>query len=205
MNMRQIFMGLQFYIGAPPHFMDFRYDVHDRWHGEFHLDHCGALLDVEPMGEEYVGGMRHDIEDPTFDATAIAGHPKAQVRPVHRPPRVPADRRPHCAWTVRIDASSPDATPVPALSVNARSRASTLELAPLDPSDDGAADYTGPLVSDLDFSAFSRSALTRIADEVCLQMALLDNSFALAVAARADSADTVTRIRRKQLIGIDGI
>jgi len=27
--------------------MDFRYTVHDRWHGEFHLDHCGALLDVE--------------------------------------------------------------------------------------------------------------------------------------------------------------
>ena len=28
-----------------------------------------ALLDVEPMGEEYVHGMCHAIEDPTFDAT----------------------------------------------------------------------------------------------------------------------------------------
>src|SRR5215212_8108825 len=43
-----IFKGLQLDIGAPPQFMDFRYTVHDRWHGEFHLDHCGALLDVEP-------------------------------------------------------------------------------------------------------------------------------------------------------------
>ena len=38
-----IFKGLQLDIGAPPQFMDFRYTVHDRWHGEFHLDHCGAL------------------------------------------------------------------------------------------------------------------------------------------------------------------
>ena len=45
-----IFKGLQLDIGAPPQFMDFRYTVHDRWHGEFHLDHCGALMDVEPMG-----------------------------------------------------------------------------------------------------------------------------------------------------------
>ena len=38
-----IFKGLQLDIGAPPQFMDFRYTVHDRWHGGFHLDHCGAL------------------------------------------------------------------------------------------------------------------------------------------------------------------
>jgi hypothetical protein len=200
-----IFKGLQLDIGAPPQFMDFRYTVHDTRHGEFQLDHCGALMDVEPMGEEYVVGMCHDIEDPTFDATAIATHPRAQVRPVHRPPRVPADRRPHCAWTVIIDDSYPEATPVPALSINAKSQAATLDLAPIDPADDGAADYTGPLLSDLDFPALSRSALTRVADEVCLQMALLDNSFTLAVAARADSADAVTRIRRRQLIGFAGI
>src|SRR5258705_3491404 len=58
-----IFKGLQLDIGAPPQFMDFRYIVHDRWHGEFQLDHCGALLDVEPMGDDYVRGMCHDIED----------------------------------------------------------------------------------------------------------------------------------------------
>ncbi len=66
------------------------------------------------------------------------------------------------------------------------------------------ADYAGDLVSDLDFSRFSRSALIRIADEVCLQMALLDNSFALALAARL-SADEATRIRRKQLVGFAGL
>ncbi|MER7556276.1 hypothetical protein ABTZ46_05010 [Nocardioides sp. NPDC126508] len=200
-----IFKGLQLDIGAPPQFMDFRYTVHDARHGEFHLDHCGALMDVEPMGEEYVLGMCHDIEDPTFDATAIATHPRAQVRPVHRPPRTPADRTPHCRWTVTIDDSHPEAVAVPELAVNERSRAAGLELAPIDPSDDGAADYAGPLVSDLDLAAFSRSALARIADEVCLQMALLDHGFTLALEPRATSPEQLLDIRRKQLVGVAGI
>ena len=47
--------------------------------------------------------------------------------------------------------------------------------------------------------------MIRIADEVCLQMALLDSSFALALAARFDPADEATRIRRKQFIGFAGL
>jgi hypothetical protein len=200
-----IFKGLQLDIGAPPQFLDFRYTVHDPWHGEFRLDHCGALMDVEPLGEEYVVGMCHDIEDPTFDATAIATNPHAQVRPIHRPPRVPADRQPHCAWTVTIDESYPEPEPTPALEINARSRAATLPLARIDPTDEGVADYSGPLLSDLDFAGFSKSALVRIADEVCLQMALLDNSFAMAVDARAETEAEVLSIRRKQFVGFAGI
>ena len=201
-----IFKGLQFDIGAPPQFMDFRYTVRDRWHGEFHLDHCGALLDVEPMGPDYVTGMCHDIEDPTFDATAVATNPRAQVRPIHRPPRQPADRSPHCAWTVTIDESHPEAQPIPALAVVAASRAATWELPPIDPGDDGAADYTGPLLSDIGFGAFSHSALVRIADEVCLQMHLLNLSFVLAVTKRAgDDADLARSICTRQLTGIAGV
>lgn len=201
-----IFKGLQFDIGAPPQFMDFRYTVHDRWHGEFRLDHCGALLDVEPMGPDYVTGMCHDIEDPTFDATAVATNPKAQVRPIHRPPRRPADRLPHCAWTVTIDQSHPEAKPIPALAVIAATKAADWDLAPIDPDDDGAADYTGPLLSDVDFAAFSHSALVRIADEVCLQMHLLNLSFVLAVSTRAgDDRDLARSICTRQLTGIAGV
>ena len=138
-----IFKGLQLDIGAPPQFMDFRYTVHDRWHGEFHLDHCGALLDVEPMGEDYVHGMCHDIEDPTFDATALATNRKAQVRPIHRPPRTPSDRHPHCAWTVIIDESYPEVPFIPAMDIVAASRAHHTELDPIDPNDEGMADYSG--------------------------------------------------------------
>ena len=201
-----IFKGLQLDIGAPPQFMDFRYTVHDRWHGEFHLDHCGALLDVEPMGPDYVQGMCHDIEDPTFDATAVATNPRAQVRPIHRPPRTPVDRKPHCAWTVIIDESYPEARSIPALDIVARTEAAMWELAPIDPSDDGNADYSGPLLSDFDFAAFSHSALVRIADEVCLQMHMLNLSFGIAVRARAgDNIELATSICTKQLTGIAGV
>jgi hypothetical protein len=201
-----IFKGLQLDIGAPPQFMDFRYTVHDRWHGEFHLDHCGALLDVEPMGEDYVRGMCHDIEDPTFDATAVATNRKAQIRPIHRPPRTPADRHPHCAWTVIIDESYPPVEDHPVLDVIRRTQAARTELDPIDPSDQGQSDYSGALVSDFDFGAFSHSALVRMADEVCLQMQLLNLSFVIAVGKRAGTnTELAKEICTKQLIGLAGI
>ncbi len=199
-----IFKGLQLDIGAPPQFMDFRYAVQDRWHGTFHLDHCGALMDVEPMGPEFVRSMCHDIEDPTFDATAVATNPRAQVRPVHRPPRIPTDRKPHCAWTVVIDESHPPVTALPAFEVVSRTLAATVKLSPIDTSDEGASDYSGPLLADVDFGAFSHSALVRIADEVCLQMHLLNLSFVHAVGQRTDAAGA-EEICRKQLVGIAGI
>ncbi|MGW0159620.1 hypothetical protein ACWDUN_09900 [Mycobacterium sp. NPDC003323] len=201
-----LFKGLQLDIGAPPQFMDFRYIVHDRWHGEFYLDHCGALLDVEPMGPDYVKGMCHDIEDPTFDATALATNRKAQVRPIHRPPRTPADQHPHCRWTVIIDESYPEVPFIPEMDLVAATYAHACELDPIDPDDEGAADYSGELLADVDFAAFSHSALVRIADEVCIQMHLLVKSFQIAVEKRAGGDTELARsIRTKQLIGIAGV
>ena len=201
-----IFKGLQLDIGAPPQFMDFRYTIHDRWHGEFHLDHCGALLDVEPMGDDYVFGMCHTIEDPTFDATAVATNARAQVRPVHRPPRVPSGRHPHCAWTVIIDEAYPPVEGIPALDIVAETRAANWELDAIDRSDEGLADYSGPVVSDFDFNAYSHSALVRMADEVCLQMHLLYLSFAIAVRARAGSdVKLADSICTRGLIGVAGL
>ncbi|WP_046302354.1 hypothetical protein [Mycobacterium sp. UM_Kg27] len=200
-----IFKGLQFDIGSPPQFMDFRFTVHDRWNGEFELASCGALLDVEPMGDDYVFGMCHTIEDPTFDATAVATNVHAQCRPVHRPPRTPSDRQPHCHWTVIIDESYPPAQPIPALAVISESRAATWQLDDIDATDEGLADYSGPLLTDVDFSAFSHSALVRIADEVCLQMHLLYLSFALAVRARANSDELAASVGRRQLTGLAGL
>ncbi len=199
-----IFKGLQLDIGAPPQFMDFRYSVQDRWHGEFHLDHCGALMDVEPMGEDYVVSMCHDIEDPTFDATAVATNPKAQIRPIHRPPRTPANREPHCAWTVVIDEAHPPVSDSEGCREVRRSVAASVELDPIDPADDGAADYAGPLMSDVDFASFSHSALVRMADEICLQMHLLDLGFRYGLRQKV-AAEEVDRIARKQLIGIAGL
>lgn len=201
-----IFKGMQFDIGSPPQFMDFRFIVHNRWDGEFWLNSCGALLDVEPLGDEFVFGMCHTIEDPTFDATAVATNPKAQCRPIHRPPRVPTDQHPHCAWTVKIDESFPPVQGIPALDVVRRSRAAGWELDPIDAEDEGQSDYTGPLLDDVDFTAFSHSALVRLADEVCLQMHLLYLSFAIAVRARAgDDAALATSVGTRQLTGLAGL
>lgn len=200
-----MFKCLQLDIGAPPQFMDFRYEITDKYHGSFVLAHCGALMDVEPMGEDYVTAMCHDIEDPTFDATAIATNRRARIRPVHRPPRMPADRSPHCEWTVTIEADR-DELPLPAdaewMFGNA---AATVSLSDIDTSaTDGLVDYRGPLFEDLQFRQWSHSALTRIAEEVALQHQLLALGFARAVSRRADDAQR-DRIFGKQLTGIAGL
>lgn len=199
-----IFKGLQLDIGAPPQFMDFRFRVDDHQHGEFWLDHCGALADVEPMGEDFVVSMCHDIEDPTFDATALATNPHAQVRPIHRPPRTPVDRKPVCAWTVTIDAAHTPPPVPPNADLVANSAAAQLTLTPIDPADTGRADYTGPLLSDLRFADFSKSALVRLADEVCLQHHLLTLGFMIAIRARLDPEAAIA-VGRKQFAGIAGI
>ncbi len=199
-----IFKGLQLDIGAPPQFMDFRFRVDDLHHGEFWLDHCGALMDVEPLGDEYVTAMCHDIEDPTFDATALATNPHAQVRPIHRPPRRPADRHPHCAWTVIIDEGHVPPTMQPHTEQIGRSSAYAVDLSPIDVAGEGRHDYAGPLLSDLRFQDFSQSALVRIAEEVCLQQHLLALGFLIAVRKRVDE-DKAVEITRKQLTGIAGV
>lgn len=201
-----IFKGMQIDVGAPPQFMDFRYRLHDHDRGEFWLDHCGALMDVEPMGDEYVTAMCHDIEDPTFDATAIATNVRARVRPIHRPPRRPADRHPHCAWTVVIRGNHDDALPIPeAADRMAETHAARVQLDPIDVSEPGLADYAGPLVDDLRFSDWSRSALVRMAEEVCLQGQLLSLSFLRALRARTDDEELVLSIGRQQLAGVAGL
>ena len=88
----------------------------------------------------------------------------------------------------------------------AQTRAATWELDAIDRSDEGLADYSGPLVSDFDFGAFSHSALVRMADEVCLQMHLLYLSFAIAVRARAGSdTELADSVGTRQLIGLAGL
>ena len=200
-----IFKNIQIDIGSPPQFMDFRFHVTDRDHGEFWLDHCGALMDVEPMGPDYVTAMCHDIEDPTFDATATASNPRAQVRPVHRPPRTPADRAPHCAWTVIIDSSHPELqVPAQAVAIGATAAANH-QLDPIDADDPGLHEYSGPLCSDLDFRQWSASALRRIAGEVCIQGHLLALSFLASTRNYVDTDEEARSFSRRQFTGVAGV
>lgn len=209
-DVETVFKGMQFDIGAPPEFMDFRYSVTDAGHGEFWLDHCGALTDVEPMGDDYVFAMCHTIEDPTFDATAIATNRRAQVRPIHRPPREPTDRHPHCHWAVTIDDAHPElALPEPTGHMQHTTLAS-LALAPIGRDAttaefaDGWNDYSGPLDPDLRTEQFSTAALRALADEVCVQQHLLVMSFGLAIGRRHGAGDAGSILDR-QFTGIAGL
>jgi hypothetical protein len=200
------FKGMQLDIGAPPEFMDFRYEVIDDHHGAFHLDHCGALMDVEPMGDEFVVAMCHHIEDPTFDATGWATNPRLRMRPVHRPPRTPADRHPHCEWTVEIDESAePTATPQQADRLRG-SRAAQLPLPVIAAGGDvvGMLDYAKPLDPDLQLRDFATPTLRAIVDEVGIQAHLVAMSFAAAVEARF-GADDAAEALTKQFIGAAGV
>jgi hypothetical protein len=60
------------------------------------------------------------------------------------------------------------------------------------------------VLADLDFGAFSHSALTRLADEVAVQMQLLNLSFVRALRRRGDAEQT-RAIATRQLVGIAGV
>jgi len=200
-----IFKGMQFDIGAPHQFMDFRFRVHDATHGEFSLAWCGALMDVEPIGEEFVVTMCHHIEDPTFDATASATNPRARMRPVHRPPRIPEGRVPHCNWMVEIDPAAEPLQEPEGAKWLATSRAAGVQLAtPTETTPEGDTDYSGAFDPDLQFERFSHATLVRLCDEICLQGHLLARSFLRAVERRSGT-DVALRIGARQLTGVAGV
>ncbi len=204
-SVETMFKGLHFDIGSPPQFLDFRLKVIDHDNGEFWLDHCGALMDVEPMGEDYTFAMCHDIEDPTFDATAIATNSRMQVRPIHRPPRSPADRHPHCHWTVKIDDEHPE-LPVPAEAAHVGAlEGASIELSPIDTSDEGWSAYDFTVLEDMVYAEWSRSALVRIAEEISLQGQLLALAFKAAVAKHTDDETQIADLLRKQFTGVAGL
>ncbi len=204
-SVETMFKGLHFDIGSPPQFLDFRLKVIDHDNGEFWLDHCGALMDVEPMGDDYTFAMCHDIEDPTFDATAIATNSRMQVRPIHRPPRTPADRHPHCHWTVKISPDHPELPIPPEAEHIAAKEAASFELSPIDRDDQGWSAYDVTVLEDMVYSEWSRSALVRIAEEVCLQGQLLSLAFAAAVRKHEDDEAVVVDLLRKQFTGVAGL
>ena len=204
-DVETIFKGMQLDIGAPPQFMDFRYRVIDAKHGEFELAHCGALMDVEPMGEPFVVTMCHHIEYPTFDATAAATNPRARMRPVHRPPRAPAGRLPHCLWTVTIDDNAEPLSEPEIAKRIAPSRAANLDLSSgSDETGEGRTHYQGPLENDLRFESFSKPTLIWLLREIALQGHLLTLAFTESVRRRTDETKA-KEIAVQRFTGIAGV
>lgn len=184
-DVETILKGLQLECGFSHQYFDARFRMVGTEEGEFWLQRCGPLLETEPRGEAAVRLMCHDIEDPTFDATAVATNPRARVRPIHRPPRVPADREPHCHWRVLIE---PGAEPVTERDITRIMGATRLADTRIERSPDGEpgglAYYDVPLLEQLQLERFSRSALELICKELAIQVHLLVNSLGLVVSRR---------------------
>jgi len=193
---------LQLDVGFPHQYMDVGWKLLDARHAEFWLRHCGALMDVEPYGDKRVVGMCHTIEDPTFDATAYATNPRARVRPLHRPPRIPADRKPHCHWTIEID---PANEPVTASPQTARVAALPLARVPNErapePHPDGRTDYRGAFEPEFRLGHLSTATLAAVAREFQVQTHLLASSAEMALTARFGT-ERAREILTKQWIAL---
>ncbi|MGE4607902.1 MAG: hypothetical protein AAEJ52_14260 [Myxococcota bacterium] len=198
-----VFKNLQLDIGAPHQFMDFQFRLDRPDYGEFWLPHCGALLDVEPFGESRVKMMCHDIEDPTFDATAAATHPCMKMRPIHRPPRVPEGRYPSCRWSVFIGDESEPYEQHPNLEIVAAAKIATISTrAPAPGADPGGwDDYSGPFDPGFQLEDFSHRALVLANQEFAVQSHLLARAFMLCASQRQDD-DLAARLGRSQWTGI---
>ncbi len=204
-DVETIFKNLQFDIGAPHQFMEFRFDLNGPKEGEFWLECCGPLLDVEPFGEERVKLMCHDVEDPTFDATAAATHPCAKIRPIHRPPRVPSERVPHCRWRVFIDEDSQAYEQHPNLPRIGASKIAQLSLRISEKEEPGGwRNYSGPFDPECQLEDFSHAALVTANLEFCVQSHLLARSFLLCVGQRFGD-EGVGEIATEQWTGIAGL
>jgi hypothetical protein len=198
-----VFKNLQFEIGAPQQFMDFQFRLDAPDYGEFWLPHCGALMDVEPFGEEMVKLMCHDIEDPTFDATAAATHPCMKMRPIHRPPRLPAGRHPHCRWSVFIDDEAEPYEQHPNLEIVRRSKLAAIPI--VEPDGDaetgGWDDYSGEFDPHAQPEDFSHGALLKMIQEAAVQSHLLARAFLLCASQRLDD-DAALQLGESQWTGI---
>jgi hypothetical protein len=172
-----IMKALQLDVGFPHQYMDVGWKLLDEQHGEFWLTHCGALMDTERHGEKRVVGMCHTIEDPTFDATAYATNPRARIRPIHRPPRRPADRVPHCHWTIQIDpANDPvgPATHTRAVAELPIARISNERAA--ERAQQGMTDYRGAFAPGFRLGDLSTATLAAVSREFQIQSHLLASS-----------------------------
>lgn len=208
-DVETVFKNLQLEIGAPQQFMDFQFRLDSPRYGEFWLAHCGALMDLEPFGDtQMVKLMCHDIEDPTFDATAAATNPRMIVRPIHRPPRIDGPlgngvgRWPHCRWSVSIGTDEQPAGPHPNLSAVARSllAAIAVERPEGDGEPGGWPDYSGPFDPGCQLADFSHGALVAMLQEFGVQAHLLVRSYMLSQANRYGE-EAAQRLARRQWVG----
>jgi hypothetical protein len=184
-----ILKTLQLDVGFAHRYMDVRYELVDDAHGFFWLPFCGAYQDVNTIfrgAEAELVRLCHHMEDPTFDATAMAVNPRARVRPEHRPPLAPSHTGPTCRWRVFLDpAATEELAPLAIRDEVASSRAAAFRFAPL-PAEPGPGlrDYAGAFVPRFELEAFAHPVLARQCREFTLDVHLLMRSAFAAIRTR---------------------
>jgi len=208
-NVGTMFKNLQLEVGSPLQFMDFQCRLDSPDYGEFWLAHCGALLDLEPLGDQHmVKLMCHDIEDPTFDATAAATNPRMVVRPIHRPPRIDGPggsgvgRWPHCRWSVSIGKDNKPYQQHPNLAIVAGSKLASIpiDVPDADAEPGGWPDYSGPFDPGCQLEDFSHRALVGLLQEFAVQTHLLVRSYMLSQANHLGE-EKAQSLGRRQWVG----
>lgn len=187
-----IFKGLQLEVGFAHQYFKPHFAIDELDRGRFWLESCGPLLETEPRGDAAVKTMCHDIEDPTFDATAVATNPRARMRPVHRPPRAPANRTPHCEWLVFIDHDAEPLVERDGTRYMRGSQLARLVITRGESAEPGGMDYyDGPVQEVLQLEQLSHAALVVVCKELALQFHLLIASLMLSISERygRESAD----------------
>lgn len=180
-----IFKGLQLECGFTHQYFDVHFEVQGADRGRFWLNSCGALLEAEPRGAGAVKVMCHDIEDPTFNATAVATNARARMVSVHRPPREPADRVPHCEWNVLIDPAVAEVTEPEITRAMSETRLANIgieRVAGTEPG--GMEDYLGTVHEQLQLEQLSHAALGVVCRELAVQVHLLITGLMFSVAER---------------------
>jgi len=204
-----VFKNLQLEVGSPQQFMDFQFRLDSPSYGEFWLCHCGALLDIEKTGsQQTVKLMCHDIEDPTFDATAAATNPRMVMRPIHRPPRIDGEggngknRWPHCRWSVSIGEENQPYEQHPNLEIVRKSKLAsiTVVLPEKDGEPGGWPDYSGSFDPGCQLWDFSHRALVGLNQEFAVQALLLMHSYMVSQASHF-GADKARELGRRMWIG----
>lgn len=184
-----IFKGLQLECGFTHQYFDVHFEVTAQDSGRFWLRSCGALLETEPRGADAVKVMCHDIEDPTFNATAVATNARARMVPVHRPPRSPADRVPHCEWTVSIDPVAEEVPEPDIARVMSGTQLANIAIErPQGTEPGGLDDYAGPLFEQLQLEQLSHAALVVVCSELAVQVHLLITGLLYSVGQRYGDA-----------------
>jgi len=197
----KIFKGLQLEVGFSHQYFKPHFEVVSGEEGFFWLESCGPLLETESRGEEAVRVMCHDIEDPTFDATAVATNPRAKVRPVHRPPRKSPDQVPHCKWRVYIDHDAEPLTEIPMTGEMRKTKLAQVAIErPAANASGGMDNYDCAVIEQVFLEHFSYPALVVICKEIAIQCHLLTRTLALAVEKRVGE-DAALALAEFQLTG----